>query len=238
MFIHGEIGNTWVQGSPADDEKCMGKDRKHAMTHVPYHRKLVHAYLMYMVFRETFTPVDDLEDYFCQFELDWMLLLLIQKTRYLHGRPRFLKLETCTWHGTMPKLLKLIQHHEVVWTTFTCPQAPVETQLAVTLYHMGQLEMEPLYQIWLVLQAYQRIVWRNVEKEMENKWVERASGCVGWRDGWLMYDGTPIDLFQKPGLNGDVYWHRMQVWHKHSDWECTNQPAYFRLFTWDDNIGT
>jgi hypothetical protein len=46
------------------------------------------------------------------------------------------------------------------------------------------------------------------EKEMEKRWVEEHSGCIGWRDGWLMYDGTPVDLFQKPGLNGDAYWSR------------------------------
>jgi hypothetical protein len=38
------------------------------------------------------------------------------------------------------------------------------------------------------------------EKEMEKRWVEEHSGCIGWRDGWLMYDGTPVNLFQKPGL--------------------------------------
>jgi hypothetical protein len=46
------------------------------------------------------------------------------------------------------------------------------------------------------------------EKEVEKRWIEQKSGCAGWRDSWVMYDGTLIDLYQKPGLNGDAYWHR------------------------------
>jgi len=46
------------------------------------------------------------------------------------------------------------------------------------------------------------------EKEVEKRWIERESRCPGWRDGYLMYDGTPVDLFQRPGLNGDAYYHR------------------------------
>ena len=29
-----------------------------------------------------------------------------------------------------------------------------------------------------------------------------------WREGWLMYDGTIVVLYKKPGLNGDAYYTR------------------------------
>jgi len=29
-----------------------------------------------------------------------------------------------------------------------------------------------------------------------------------WRDGWVMYDGTIIVLYARPGLNGDAYYTR------------------------------
>ncbi|KAF8587814.1 hypothetical protein K439DRAFT_1645760 [Ramaria rubella] len=45
------------------------------------------------------------------------------------------------------------------------------------------------------------------EKETEKCWVEQESGCIGWREGWLMYDRTLVDLCQKPSLHGDAYYH-------------------------------
>jgi hypothetical protein len=44
----------------------------------------------------------------------------------------------CLTPDSFRNLLRLIQHHEVFQTTSNHPQAPVETQLAVILYHMGQ----------------------------------------------------------------------------------------------------
>jgi len=29
-----------------------------------------------------------------------------------------------------------------------------------------------------------------------------------WREGWVMYDGTIVVLYKKPGLNGDAYYTR------------------------------
>lgn len=221
------------------------------MARVPYRRKLLRAYLMYMFFRDTFTRVEALDSYFHQFELDCTLLLLIQRIRYLRGRPKVPKAGNLhlAWHyarnpvlcsrfltmlrltpDSFWKLLRLIQHHEVFQTTSNRPQAPVETQLAVTLYRMGRFgngaSVSDLARIAGISEGsvekytercqkailthhdqYVRMV-SDAEKEVEKKWVERESGCVGWRDGWLMYDGTPIDLFQRPGLNGDAYWNR------------------------------
>ena len=45
------------------------------------------------------------------------------------------------------------------------------------------------------------------EKEVEKQWIDAHLGFVGtWREGWLMYDGTIVVLYQKPGLNGDAYY--------------------------------
>jgi len=45
------------------------------------------------------------------------------------------------------------------------------------------------------------------EKEEEKKWMDRHLGFVGtWREGWVMYDGTIVVLYQQPGLNSDAYY--------------------------------
>ncbi len=44
------------------------------------------------------------------------------------------------------------------------------------------------------------------EKEREKQWIEDNIGLIGWREGWIMYDGTIIILYKKPGLNRDAYY--------------------------------
>ena len=45
------------------------------------------------------------------------------------------------------------------------------------------------------------------EKEVEKQWMDEHLGFVGsWRDGWVMYDGTIVVLYAKPGLHGDAYY--------------------------------
>ena len=47
------------------------------------------------------------------------------------------------------------------------------------------------------------------EKEFEKAWVDNRIGFRGsWRNGWVMYDGTIVVLYTKPGLNGDAYYTR------------------------------
>ena len=48
------------------------------------------------------------------------------------------------------------------------------------------------------------------EKELEKQWIEQHLGFSGscWRDGWIMYDGTIIVLYARPGLDGDSYYTR------------------------------
>jgi hypothetical protein len=47
------------------------------------------------------------------------------------------------------------------------------------------------------------------EKEIEKWWMDEHLGFQGlWREGWVIYDGTIIVLYAKPGLNGDAYYTR------------------------------
>ena len=45
------------------------------------------------------------------------------------------------------------------------------------------------------------------EKEEAKEWVESVS-CHAWRDGFCMANGTPTNLFQKPGYHGEAYFDR------------------------------
>ena len=45
------------------------------------------------------------------------------------------------------------------------------------------------------------------EKEREKAWIDHHLGFRGtWRDGWVMYDGTIVVLYARPGLDGDAYY--------------------------------
>ncbi|KAG2746064.1 hypothetical protein P692DRAFT_201841041 [Suillus brevipes Sb2] len=47
------------------------------------------------------------------------------------------------------------------------------------------------------------------EKEIEKLWIDHEIGFRGtWQEGWVMYDGTIVVLYTKPGLNGDAYFTR------------------------------
>ncbi|KIK78740.1 hypothetical protein PAXRUDRAFT_163166 [Paxillus rubicundulus Ve08.2h10] len=46
-------------------------------------------------------------------------------------------------------------------------------------------------------------------KEFEKVWMDNRFGFQGlWREGWVMYDGTIVVLYTKPGLNRDAYFMR------------------------------
>jgi hypothetical protein len=139
-------------------------------------------------------------------------------------------------------ILSLIQHHPVFTSHSNVPQAPVEVQLAVTLYRMGRYGNSASIQdiAWTAgclegsvenytdrcfdaIESLQEIFVRRLtpeEKEREKQWIDQKLGFKGaWRDGWLMYDGTIVVLYRRPGLNGDAYYTRkanyglnVQVW--------------------------
>jgi hypothetical protein len=127
-------------------------------------------------------------------------------------------------------ILQLIQDHPIFTTTSHRPQTPVEIQLAVTLFRMGRYgngaSVKDIARTAGISEgAVERFTDRcfeaihshhdefirpltEAEKEREKAWMEKNIGCVGWREGWIMYDGTIVVLFQKPGLNGDAYYTR------------------------------
>jgi hypothetical protein len=128
-------------------------------------------------------------------------------------------------------ILYFIHDHPVFYNNSNNPQAPVQTQLAVTLYRMGRYgngasvkdiarivgisegSVENYTEHCLVaIESLHDIFVRKLtpeEKEVEKKWMDEHLGFVGsWRDGWVMYDGTIVVLYAKPGLHGDAYYTR------------------------------
>ena len=135
----------------------------------------------------------------------------------------------CVSPHVFQTILSLIQHHPVFTNNSNVPQEPVEKQLAVTLYRMGQYgnlaSIEDVAQIagcldgsvenytdhcFEAIESLQEIFVRRLtpeEKEKEKQWIDQKLGFKGaWRDGWLIYDGTIVVLYQHPGLNGDEYY--------------------------------
>ena len=45
------------------------------------------------------------------------------------------------------------------------------------------------------------------QREQAKKWVESHS-CMEWRGGFLCVDGSPFNLFQKPGWHGEGFFDR------------------------------
>jgi hypothetical protein len=110
-------------------------------------------------------------------------------------------------------------------------QTPVAQQLAITLYRMGRFgnaaSLEDLARVggcsegsvenytercFEAIEALHDVFVRPLtkeEKETEKLWMDDHLGFKGsWRDGWVMYDGTIVVLYAKPGLNGDAYYTR------------------------------
>ena len=128
-------------------------------------------------------------------------------------------------------ILALIKDHPIFYNQLNQPQESVEVQLGVTLYRMGRYgngasvedvarfagcsegavelytkrcftAIESLHNDFVCLPTDQ-------EKEKEKCWIDQHLGFRGtWREGWVMYDGTIVVLYAKPGLNGDAYFTR------------------------------
>ena len=133
--------------------------------------------------------------------------------------------------GCFQVLLSLIRDHPVFSNNSNVPQKPVEIQLATTLYRMGRYgngasikdvsrvagssegdvenatnrcfeAIESLHDIFI------RPLTRE-EKEVEKRWMDEHLGFRGlWREGWVMYDGTIVVIYQRPGMDGNAYYTR------------------------------
>jgi hypothetical protein len=119
-------------------------------------QEIIHAYLILMLSRNIFTPYETLEEACQQFNVDVNVILALHETRYLNGREhrvpksgqlhlaweyaedpadhaRFAQMLRVSPH-VFQTILSLIQHHPVFTNHLNVAQAPVEVQLAVTLY--------------------------------------------------------------------------------------------------------
>jgi DNA-binding CsgD family transcriptional regulator len=128
-------------------------------------------------------------------------------------------------------VLDLIEDHTVFRNDTNLGQTPVEQQLAVTLFRMGRYgngaSLEDIaraagcsegsvenytnryFEAILSLQSQFVHKLTPAEKEVEKEWMDNHLGFQGsWRDGWVMYDGTIVFLYCKPGKNGDTYYTR------------------------------
>lgn len=128
-------------------------------------------------------------------------------------------------------LLSLIENHPIFKSENNHGQAAVELQLAVTLYRMGRYgngaSVEDVARMagcsegsvenytrrcfTAILSLHDQFVrpLTPEEKEVEKAYMDNHLGFKGlWREGWVMYDGTIVVLFRKPGQNGDAYYTR------------------------------
>ena len=128
-------------------------------------------------------------------------------------------------------IVELIKDHPVFHNNSNNTQAPVDFQLAVTLFRMGrfgnaaslediareagcaegtvELYTDRCFEAIMSLHDVFVRPLTDEEKEREKEWMDREVGFKGlWRDGWIMYDGTIIVLYSRPGLDGDAYYTR------------------------------
>lgn len=207
-----------------------------------------------MLLRDLLAPgdSDNIEDTFQNLNTDIKSILAIKNTRYLRGRHPLMKLGNLNlaWEyaqsayhhkhflnmlrvspEVFDTLLLLINDDPVFQNNSTSPQAPIRTQLAVTLYRMGRFgngaSVEDVARTagcspgavekytercFKAINGLHNLFVRpltTTEKEREKQWVDAQLGFVGmWREGWVMYDGTIVVLYAKPGLNGDAYYTR------------------------------
>ena len=128
-------------------------------------------------------------------------------------------------------LLSLIEDHPVFFNNSNVPQTAVEIQLTVTLFRMRRFgnaaSLEDVARncgisegsvegftnrcfdaIETLHDTFVRPLTAE-EKGREKQWMVRHLGFEGlWNEGWVMYDGTIVVLYAKPGLNGDAYYTR------------------------------
>ncbi|KAG6808924.1 hypothetical protein H0H93_016338 [Arthromyces matolae] len=128
-------------------------------------------------------------------------------------------------------IVEMIQDHPIFSNNSNVPQTPVTYQLAVTLFRMGRYGNAAslidvareagisegsvelfTHRCFTAIESLHEIFVRPLtseEKEKEKEWVDEHMGFRGlWREGWIMYDGTIVVLYSRPGLDGDAYMKR------------------------------
>lgn len=125
----------------------------------------------------------------------------------------------------------LIEDHPTFQNNSNSPQTDIRTQLAVTLFRMGRYGngacLEDIARqaghsegsvenftsrCFDAIESLHDVFVRRLtpeEKETEKRWLDQQLGFeVSWRDGWIMYDGTIVVLYKRPGMDGDAYYTR------------------------------
>jgi hypothetical protein len=151
------------------------------------------------------------------------------------------------------KLTERIQGHPIFYNNSNNPQLPVAVQLALFLNgvgHYGNAATTEDVADWAgvsvgtVYNCYKRVMIAvlqhhddaihfdplDTEDQEECKrakqWVEQHT-CREWRGGFLCVDGTPFNLFQKPG------WHGEGFFDKKSNYSLTAQACSSFLIDFD-----
>jgi hypothetical protein len=128
-------------------------------------------------------------------------------------------------------LVSIIKDEDVFLNDSNNEQMPIAHQLAIALYrfgHYGNAVSTVKVALWagygygtvrlatkrvmaaLCSERFRRsaIRWSSEEaKEAAKAWVEDHS-CPGWRNGWLMVDGTLVPLFMRPAHYGNNWFDR------------------------------
>ncbi|KJA18464.1 hypothetical protein HYPSUDRAFT_122605, partial [Hypholoma sublateritium FD-334 SS-4] len=188
-------------------------------------QELIDSYILSTMARDVISPPETLEESINNFQQTLDFISLIENTRYLRERPhvpkqgnidlawdfasdpdhhhRFLNMLRIS-PTVFNNLLSLIENHPIFKSENNRGQAAVELQLAVTLYRMGR------YGNGASVEDVARMAGcSEEEKEVEKAYMDNHLGFKGlWREGWVMYDGTIVVLFRKPGQNGDAYYTR------------------------------
>src|SRR5882724_10031061 len=128
-------------------------------------------------------------------------------------------------------LVSIIKDQDVFLNNSNNEQMSVEHQVAIALYRFGhygnavstvKVALSAGFGYGTVRLATKRVMvalcserfhrsairWTSEEaKEVAKAWVEDHS-CPGWRDGWLMVDGTLVPLFMCPAHFGNNWFDR------------------------------
>ena len=205
------------------------------------HNEVLRTYVLHLMHRDALHPPHELatEELLLQLQADLELYRSIKNARYLSACTSIPKAGTLhlAWeyakdpshHSLFQQLLhisphsfavlfELIKNHPVFQNNSCVPQAPVDYQLAVTLYRMGRYGNaasladvaltagcgEGSVENWTyhyleAIESLHDIFVQPLtaeEKEAEKAWVDSAMGFKGlWCEGWIMYDGTIVILY-------------------------------------------
>ncbi|KIY70502.1 hypothetical protein CYLTODRAFT_441951 [Cylindrobasidium torrendii FP15055 ss-10] len=147
-------------------------------------------------------------------------------------------------------ILELIEDNPIFHNNSPNPQEPVELQLAVALYRLGRYgngaSVKDVARVFGIgdgtaelytercmtaIESLQHLFVRQLtaeEKEVEKEWMDKQLGFRGlWREGYIMYDGTIVVIFNKPARDGTTYYTRKSNYGLNT--QIGNAPSNLRI---------